>query len=301
MIGALLVVNLRSRSDLPGAFHIGWAPWMVLLGLNALISLIPGVDGMAHLGGLLSGAAVALVLVPKDLDDSRSPIAAAVAGGALAIGYVSAFGLALTTPKDAPQAEFLHAAFDSTRLSARSLNSIAWLTAIHPTTTQQELAKVERAMKRVVDENPRNGSYRDTYAYTLHRQGRFEEAFEEERIALIDVDSKASDPALYTMFFRLLMERGPVNASAATVWRDGNDLVVESTIPGAVIFIGHPENGLARIIMPQGKRQARLRAPRMLSGDQLSVWLVDGAGPEQRISTARINFAPRDSVVATLP
>jgi membrane associated rhomboid family serine protease len=301
MIGAVLVVNLRSRDALPGGFHIGWGRWILLLGLNALISLLPGVDGMAHLGGLISGAAVAVMVVPKDLDRSQSRFATAVVGGLLAIGDVSAFGMVLAAPRDAARTEFLHAALDNPRLSAASLNAVAWSTAINPVTTSDELAAIEHATRRLVDENPRNTSYRDTYAYVLHREGYLDKALEQERIALIDIDRFASDARLYTMFLRFLTERGSVNPGAATVRRHGRDIIVESTIPGAVIFAGKPEHGLVRIILPKDVREARVAAPRLLTDDELPVWLVDGSGPEQRISTAQINFALRDAATAALP
>jgi membrane associated rhomboid family serine protease len=302
MIGALFVVNLRSRDALPGGFRLSWARWAILLGLNVLITLLPVVDGLAHLGGLVGGAAAAFVLVPKDLEGQRTRIAAGMVGACLTIAYVLAFGAAmLNSAKSGARADFLRAAFDNPRLPATSLNDLAWRLAINPATHPDELAAAVRATRRVVDENPHNSTYRDTHAYVLHREGRLEQAFEQERIALIGAEAHATSAKLYTMFLRFLVERGPANSDAATVRLDGGDVVVESAIPSAVIFAGRPEQGLVRIILPEGVREARVAAPQGLSDGTLPVWLIDGAGPEPRASTTQISFAPRDVGTATLP
>jgi rhomboid protease GluP len=298
MIGALLAVNLRSRSTLPASFHISWARWAALLGINGLISALPAVDGWAHLGGLVGGAAAALVLVPKDLEGRQTRIAAGVVGALLTLAYASAFGAAvLHVNKDNARADFLHATLDNPRLPAVSRNDLAWQLAINPATHPDELAAIERATTRLVDENPHEVSYRDTHAYVLHRQGHLDQAIAQERIALIGATSES----LYTMLLRFLVERGPANADAATVKRDGGGIVVECAIPGAVIFAGHPEQGLLRIILPEGVRKARVAAPRGLGDGAFPVWLVDGAGPEPRTSWMQISFAPRDAVTAALP
>jgi rhomboid protease GluP len=303
MIGALLAVNLRSRGLLPAGFHIRWASWAFLLGLNGLISLFPAVDALAHLGGLIGGAAAAFVLVPKDLDVRRTPSSVGVVGGLLALAYVSAVGAAmLNATKGDVRADFLHAALDNPRLSAGSLNNVAWQLAINPATEPDDLAAIERATTRLVDENPHNSSYRDTHAYVLHREGRRDQAFEQERIALIGADADAHSAGLYTMLLRFLMERGTANPGAATVRRDGGDVVIESTIPGAVIFADGPLVGsLVRIILPEGVREARVAAPPGLSDGAIVVWFVDGAGPEPRTSTTQIIFAPRDAATSGLP
>jgi rhomboid protease GluP len=305
MMGALLALNLRSRRDLPAGFHIGWSSWVFLLGLNALISLLPMVDGLAHLGGLVGGATAALLLVPKDLDGRRTPIIVGMVGALLSLAYVSAFGEAIfNSTKSTASTDFLHAALDNQRLSAESLNDAAWTLAINPAANSDEIAAIERVTTRLVDENPHDSAYRDTYAYALYRAGHLDQAFEQERIALIDAEGKPYSAALSTMFLRYLMARGAADAGAATVtvWRGGGEVIIESIIPGAVIFASRPVlGGLVRIILPEGVREARVAAPPGLRDGPLQVWVVDGAGPEPRTSTTQISFAPRDAVADKLP
>jgi rhomboid protease GluP len=306
MIGALLVMNLRSRGGLPAVFLISWSSWAFLIGLNGLISLLPMVDGLAHLGGLVGGAAAALVLVPKDLEGTRKPIVVGMVAAMLSLAYVSAFGEAmLNSAKSNARADFLHAALDNRRMSAESLNDVAWTLAINPSADADELAAIERVAARVVDKTPHNSAHRDTYAYVLYREGSLDQAFEQERTALMDVErDDAHTAALYTMFLRYLMARGAADAGAATVtvWRGGGEVIIESAIPGAVIFASRPVlGGLVRIILPEGVREARVAAPLGLHDGPLQVWFVDGAGPEPRTSTTQISFAPRDAVADKLP
>lgn len=102
-----------------------------------------------------------------------------------------------------------------------------------------------RLQMRLVEENPHEASYRDTHAYVLYRGGHLDQAIEQERIALVGAASDPLSGKLYTMFFRFLAERGRSNLFTI-VRHDGGDVVVDCAIPGAVIFAGHPEQGLAR-------------------------------------------------------
>ncbi len=87
-----------------------------------------------------------------------------------------------------------------------------------------------------------------------------------------------------------------------TVWRGGGEVIIESVIPGAVIFASRPViGGLVRIILPEGVREARVAAPLGLRDGPLQVWFVDGAGPEPRTSTTQISLAPMDLVTSRLP
>jgi rhomboid protease GluP len=303
MMGALLALNLRSRGDLPAGFHVGWSSWAFLLGINGLISLLPMVDGLAHLGGLVGGAAAALVLVPKDLDGRHTPVVVGMVGAVLAWTYVSAFGEAmLNFSQSTGHSDFLHAALDDPRQSAESLNGVAWTLAINPATDASDLSAIERVAARVVDENPRNSSYRDTYAYVLHRESKLDQAIEQERIALIGAEEGLNRAQLYTMFLRFLTARGVTKPGVAKIRRDDGDLLIESAIPGAVIFASGPQlSGLVRIILPDGLRASHVVAPRGLGDGPLHVWFVDAAGPEPRTSTTQISFAPRDADTWRLP
>jgi membrane associated rhomboid family serine protease len=83
LLGALFVFMVVHRQDLRGL--------VTLLVLNVLISFLPGVSLLGHLGGLAVGALTAVILV---LTRSR-PTAQAVALGSLAVLLVV---VALTVP-----------------------------------------------------------------------------------------------------------------------------------------------------------------------------------------------------------
>jgi membrane associated rhomboid family serine protease len=83
LLGGLGVLMLARRQDLRGL--------LTLLAINVVISFLPGVSLLGHLGGLVAGALVAWVL----LLTRRRPALQAVALGALAVVMVA---LALTVP-----------------------------------------------------------------------------------------------------------------------------------------------------------------------------------------------------------
>jgi rhomboid protease GluP len=302
MIGALFVVNLRSGDALPAGFRLSWIRWAVVLGLNGAISFLPMVDGLAHLGGLIGGITAALLLVPKDLNDRHTYVWAAAIGGCLSVVYLTAFGMAMAnSAKGDARADLLHATFDHPRLRPVLLNNLAWTFAIKPTTRPDELAAVERGTRRIVDENPQNTSFRDTYAYVLDRQGRHAEAAEQERISLVGPETKASSGHRYTMLLRYLVERAAANADATTIQSEGDELVIESDVPGAAIFAGDSYIGLVRIVLPADARTARVPIPSGLDPEAIRVLLVDGAGPETRTSLPQVTFAPRNTASSALP
>ena len=83
LLGALGVLMLASRQDVRGL--------LTLLAINVFISFLPGVSLLGHLGGLVTGAAVAGVLV---LTRRRSTLQwAGLAGIAIVL-----LTLALTVP-----------------------------------------------------------------------------------------------------------------------------------------------------------------------------------------------------------
>jgi rhomboid protease GluP len=94
LIGSLLVVNLRHGKQLPAGFFLGARRWTTLLVVNAAVSMLPGVDGLAHLGGLVAGGVLTFVLVPElDIDPPKKhPLARAVAI-ALLLVFSAAFGV----------------------------------------------------------------------------------------------------------------------------------------------------------------------------------------------------------------
>ncbi|WP_406693778.1 rhomboid family intramembrane serine protease [Singulisphaera sp. Ch08] len=96
LAGALIVLFWRHRGRLHlrdrriGVVLAGWAGYQFLLGL-----INPNVDNLAHLGGLLGGAALGLILRPAVLDgrDEVSTHPVSLAGMVLSCGGLGATAL----------------------------------------------------------------------------------------------------------------------------------------------------------------------------------------------------------------
>ncbi|MGY2083519.1 rhomboid family intramembrane serine protease [Blastococcus sp. SYSU DS0539] len=86
LLGALGVLMVLRRQDIRGI--------LVLLGINIFISFLPGVSLLGHLGGLVTGAALAGLLVVT----RRRP---RLQGVALAVLALTLLALALTVPTGA--------------------------------------------------------------------------------------------------------------------------------------------------------------------------------------------------------
>jgi rhomboid protease GluP len=71
LMGALLAVVLRHRKEFPAFLSSAYRQWVLnILICNGVFLFMPGIDGVAHIGGFLGGFAAALVL-------SRSPVSVA--------------------------------------------------------------------------------------------------------------------------------------------------------------------------------------------------------------------------------
>jgi rhomboid protease GluP len=70
IMGALMVAQARARSKLPPSLVMSTRSWLTMLGINGLISLLPGVDLLAHAGGFAAGLALCPLLMYR-LDVTR--------------------------------------------------------------------------------------------------------------------------------------------------------------------------------------------------------------------------------------
>jgi rhomboid protease GluP len=64
LIGALLIFFYRHRKALGEFGRRGLVNLLVVAGINLVLGLSPGIDNWGHIGGLLAGALLALVLGP---------------------------------------------------------------------------------------------------------------------------------------------------------------------------------------------------------------------------------------------
>jgi membrane associated rhomboid family serine protease len=101
LVGVLFSFGIRYRSELPGvfrrAFGAGVLPTILL---NLWIGYtIPGIDNAAHIGGLVAGAVLALVVPYQRPGERRAPVVWRVLGTLGVIVAVACFGMAAASPK----------------------------------------------------------------------------------------------------------------------------------------------------------------------------------------------------------
>jgi rhomboid protease GluP len=302
LMGALLCVNLLHRRHLPPGYAIGTRQWLVLLGINGAISLLPMIDGMAHLGGLVGGVLATLALAWRLDMTSRLRSIARVLAAALVLVYVAGIGAAaihFATDAD----EDFAALVDTSRFDADELNYFAWEVATARRSSPRLLAHAEDAARRAVARRPKDGNVRDTLAYVVHRLGRRDEALRIEREAAWLTPL----PDTFGMLHRFLREaRIPESRRRASITRAGDDVVVVADA-GAVVYAATRDGsatGLLRVVLPADTATGRAPAPPSLGpGATFEVLLVDDAAarPERPSAKTQIEHQPLAPGVAKLP
>ncbi|MDP2345201.1 MAG: rhomboid family intramembrane serine protease [Deltaproteobacteria bacterium] len=300
LLGALVVVNVKHRAELPAGFTIARKQTITLLLVNGAISLLPGVDALAHLGGF-AGGALTMLLCARTLKLERSAAAVVVVVAVLLGGATLAGGLAAidyaTTTSTTPQEDF-----NTARLHARRavvLNAVAWDIAIDPASSSSSLTQAEEAARTAVAADPNTGELLDTHAYLLLRLGRADEAIAQERQALWLRQS----PSLATMLGRMLEGR---SSSAASITREGADVVVHAEA-GAVVYArvvrSKKTAGLLRVVLASGATEGRAAAPGIVDDAAFEVLLVDAAADraEKATSSTQLLFVPVDAATLALP
>lgn len=229
LLGALLYVYWRFRGRIPLRFQIPERTWFGMLAVNFVLPLlVPSVDGAMHLGGMVAGVLLAMLVA----GDARSvPVTAAsrtttalvgVLGAVCLVGMIAALraydqdvaGRKLAVVRTLVGLEYADPTF---------LNVVAWGYAIAPDATADELSVAEKLAERAVDlrDDP---SLRDTWATLAFRRGDVERAIGLEVEALVDLaaarkkdpqqTAAAADVVLVTQLARFLDEqvrrRGPL-------------------------------------------------------------------------------------------
>ncbi len=307
VFGAMLLVHFRHRAQIPVRYRLSDSAWLWMLVLNVLLSMMPIVDWVAHLGGFIGGVLLVLLLVD---DDDELPLGRAswshrALAAVLVLGYAIAGVRAVEASRAASREDALEVGkslVDAPGAPASALNAIAWFIAIDPYATDEQLALSQRAAQKAVDLDA-DATHRDTLATALYRRGEVDAAIVLESDAVIALPDEASAPAaqvLAAQAARFLLARRPENGplfvdappSAVSVSSDGARPTLELAAPppfpvlvDVVALDGDTPVGLIRFVTP---------------GDATRTWTVSGA-PTSSVSAARTSTDTATAGVATAP
>ncbi len=294
VFGAMLLVHFRHRAQIPVRYRLSDAAWLWMLVLNVLLSMMPIIDWLAHLGGFIGGVLLALVLVDDDdaLPLGRAPWAHRGLAAVLVLGYAFAGVRAVEASRAASRDDDLtvgKSLVDAPIAPPDALNAIAWFIAIDPYATDEQLALAQRAAQRAVDLDA-DATHRDTLATALFRRGEVDAAIlleSDALIALRDDLPGPQDAVLAAQAARFLLARRPENGplfvdvppSPVRVSSDGArptlDLASPPPFPVLVDVValeGDTPVGLVRFVTP---------------GDATRAWTVGAAGTSSAGASAR--------------
>jgi len=235
LFGAFGVLHLRYWREMPPPYRQTVTWWVVLMGLNVGISMLPMIDAAAHFAGMGVGAvATYLCLLEMSHLDPRHAASNWVKVPTAVLTAVFAAGLAMASN----YAQYEHPGDRTTvyrymvdraqqNRSASELNRTSWMIATNPEATGQQLGLAERAAETALEinrkrdggeyslwpygEEPYRLMYQDTLATVVYRLGlkaredadrrqRFTEAIRIERRILRDLRDGTETDAMLAQF-----------------------------------------------------------------------------------------------------
>lgn len=286
VLGALAVLNRRFGKQLPGGYRLpprAW--WTLLINFTVLPLAIPQLDIAAHVGGLLSGAAVGWLLCRRLEIAGRSAPGpagwAALAG--LGAAWLAAIAVAVPHATDekrrsADRALLVRSVAVRTTSSSAIDNAFAWMIATDPAADASALSTASLLAERALSREPaglRAQAITDTLATVRYRQGEVAAAIDlEEKLLQQPNETFASQLARfldrhYQAHGTRLLGDPPVPARTVTVRViPPADVVIEISegepLPqGAILYaLVRRENRLMGLLqfkmLPRGAEGARL-------------------------------------------
>jgi membrane associated rhomboid family serine protease len=213
LVGALICLEFRHRDRIPAWWRLPrrlLVMLILLLPLQVLFDLsVPLIAGEAHAGGFFAGiAACALLLRADGLGATAGARVRALAAGAVALALLSVGAAAAALAR---HDDFLaHHAARLARLpgiSAHELNNYAWVIAIRPDSTREQLeAALLLAERAVAETERRDPTLLDTLAEVQFQLGHPELA-----VPIIDeaIDRAPLEPYYREQRRRFTGERDP--------------------------------------------------------------------------------------------
>ncbi len=288
LMGSLLVIQLIHVSTLPAGIAVSRQRWATMLGLNLAISLLPGIDLIAHAGGFAGGALLTYALARGEGALEQAPSRAAtilawITGVAFVLGMGATFAHAHDASVDYTE-EWVRAHFDAPRERAELANAEAWRIAIDPKSPAMHLARADAALEPVIaemGEGEPKGMVLDTWAHLAHRLGRADLAVERQRSAA----TLAPRADTFTTLGRYLSEAGSRGDVDAKI--EGAKVHVVAGTKRIVVY-ARTGSGLVRALLPAGTTEADLG---MAGGELL---FASASGPEPDVAAVTIATYPPD-------
>jgi membrane associated rhomboid family serine protease len=254
VLGALAVLNCRFGRQLPAGYRFPARAWWIMLVVNlvALPMVMRQLDSAAHVGGLLSGAAITWWLCRGQTDVIKRPALTMPQTWALC-GLVAVWMISVAS-------DVAHAADSHSRQADRSLlaqhvldethpqavldNEVAWALATQPAASPDDLASARRLVQRALSSAQLAGGradsatwpYTDTLATVQDRLGNFGAALALEESLLHS--SKNSEPyaSQFARFLRHYVADNGVRILGDSALKPPTLRALPSSAPDTSIF-----------------------------------------------------------------
>jgi|GEM_PF-1895702 len=172
ILGALLIINIRLKEDLPVTFRQSYSWWFFVLGTSAILPLVlPQIDFAAHIGGFVAGlGCTALLIKPGPLESitrrEHDGILRFLAGFAVTLTALSMIlGLKKAQENQATDELKVMTHFVTSEDSNfESLNQFAWSVVMNPAGDPKKLELAMTAAKRANQLEPKRHEILDTLA-----------------------------------------------------------------------------------------------------------------------------------------
>jgi rhomboid protease GluP len=335
LFAAIELLSWRFRDRVPRIPRVLRRLAVLAFALNVLLALsLPGVDAVAHAGGLVAGGltAGALYAFGSPLGP-REPLSRTARAVLAALSAVFAVGLALGvraawTGSEADELQVV-AGIASREVDPNLLNNLAWGYAKDPASSSHALEVVRPLSEKAVAGKPEDAQLQDTLATVYYRLGRLDEAIDREWQAF-HLEAKPYFATQLARFLRARQGGGPpllrggARESDVRVRIEGSgegeapSRWIAVDLPrglskGAAVFahVREPrgrEVGLLTLELgAMGSRALRLTDNRNASlaylpeDAQVDVALIDAGGVDRESGETWWRFDPMDPKVAALP
>lgn len=331
LLGTLGVLNFRFGHQVPGGYRMSPGSWLILLGVNLVAAplIFPQIDTAAHIGGLVSGLLVGIVMLSGQSDIGETPPVGRFEKAALAVlglVWIAGVAQAAVTALDPDRRAAEH------RIALRAVrgwdrnrpaldNEFAWAVATSPETTPAELDDALFLARRAV-ETEQNATdrrnERDTLATVQYRLRHFDLAVEIEQPLTYKPAVSGSRSQMARFLDARVKRNGvlwigePGELPQLTLKGDRLDVTIPEAMPKggeiyAVMRQGGLVKGMIRVYVAPNEGPLTMRDLAIVGGDQIDPAFdivlaeIDRGGTHLDAAPASPYFYPFEKTVALLP